>query len=110
MAASLITSWTVPSQSPSLDEKTILKVVFLGEGPNCESNYTMSFLVPSLLQDSAPAPTDASVYLESRNEFRVVAKQFPGIPGDLDFTIQAAELYGLATEAGIQVYRHQSFM
>ncbi len=64
----------------------------------------MSFLVPSLLQDSAPAPTDASVYLESRNEFRVVAKQFPGIPGDLDFTIQAAELYGLATEAGLQVY------
>jgi hypothetical protein len=93
-----------------LDAKTILKVVFLGEGPNCESNYTMSFLVPSLLQDSAPAPTDASIYLESRNEFRVVAKQFPGIPGDLDFTIQAAELYSLATEAGLQVFRQQSLM
>jgi hypothetical protein len=75
----------------------------LGEGPNCESNYTMSFLVPALLQGTAPAPTDATVYLEDRAALRLAALQFDGIPHDLDFTMRAAELYGLATEAGVQV-------
>jgi hypothetical protein len=65
----------------------------------------MSFLVPSALQDSAPSPTDASVYLEVRKGFRVVAKRFPGFAGDKDFNTQAAELYSLATDAGLQVYR-----
>jgi hypothetical protein len=65
----------------------------------------MSFLVPSALQDSAPSPTDASVYLEVRKGFRVVAKRFPGFAGDKDFNTQAAELFSLATDAGLQVYR-----
>jgi hypothetical protein len=67
----------------------------------------MSFLVPSALQDSAPSPTDASVYLEVRKGFRVVAKRFPGFAGDKDFNTQAAELYSLATDAGLQVHRSQ---
>jgi hypothetical protein len=74
-------------------------------GEASQYNYTMSFLVPSALQDSAPSPTDASVYLEVRKGFRVVAKRFPGFAGDKDFNTQAAELYSLATDAGLQVHR-----
>ena len=77
--------------------------MYIGEGPNCESNFTMSFLVPSVLQGTAPLPTNPTVYLEQRAALRVAALRFPGIPGDLDFTIRGAELYELATEAGIQV-------
>ena len=74
-----------------------------GEGPNCESNFTMSFLVPAELQGTAPAPNDASIYLEDRPALRLAARQFGGFPHDLDYTVEAAELYGLATEAGVKV-------
>jgi hypothetical protein len=86
---------------------TILKVVCICtlSGEASQYNYTMSFLVPNALQDSAPPPTDASIYLEARKGFRVVAKRFPGFAGDKDFNTQAAELYSLATDAGLQVYR-----
>jgi hypothetical protein len=63
----------------------------------------MSFLVPAVLQQTAPQPKDSSVYLEQRAGLRVAALQFSGFPHDLDYTVHAAELYGLATEAGIQV-------
>merc|ERR1712235_190017 len=29
-------------------------IIFPGEGPNCESNYTMSFYIPSNLQENPP--------------------------------------------------------
>ena len=51
-----------------------------GEGPNCESNYTMSFYIPSDLQDSPPAPSDPDVYIEERPGFQLVAKEFGGFP------------------------------
>merc|ERR1711964_250504 len=31
-----------------------------GEGPNCESNFTMSFYIPSDLQGAPPQPTQTS--------------------------------------------------
>merc|ERR1719391_1383623 len=34
-----------------------------GEGPNCESNFTMSFFIPSDFQESPPQPTDKEVYV-----------------------------------------------
>jgi SOUL heme-binding protein len=64
----------------------------------------MSFLVPALLQGTAPAPTDPTVYLEDRAALRIAALQFDGIPHDLDFTMRGAELYGMATEAGVKVF------
>jgi len=73
-----------------------------GEGPNCGSNFTMSFLVPHELQESAPQPTDPLVWLEDRPAFRLVAQQFPGFPGELDWSIQAAKLYEVATAEGLK--------
>merc|ERR1719439_112484 len=43
-----------------------------GEGPNCESNFTMSFYIPSDLQENAPTPTDPLVYIEERPGFEIV--------------------------------------
>jgi len=73
-----------------------------GEGPNCSSSVTMSFLVPSFLQESTPQPTDTSVYLEDRPAMRFVTREFDGFPDELDWTMQAAELYELATAAGLE--------
>ena len=74
-----------------------------GEGPNCESNFTMSFYIPSSLQEDTPTPTDPLVYIEERPEFEVVSKQFGGFPNDLKFSAEAAELYVLAEEEGLSV-------
>merc|ERR1711954_173421 len=72
-----------------------------GPGPNCESNVTMSFLIPANLQETAPEPTDSQVYLEDRPEMKVASKKFSGFPSELDYTMQAAELYSLATAEGL---------
>ena len=74
-----------------------------GEGPNCESNFTMSFFIPSDMQEDTPQPTDAQVYIEEREEFTVVARRFGGFPTDLDFSGEAAMLYTLASEEGFIV-------
>ena len=49
-----------------------------GEGPNCESNFTMSFYIPSDLQGAPPQPTGEGVFIEEREEVRVVARRFGG--------------------------------
>ena len=74
-----------------------------GEGPNCESNYTMSFYIPSNLQEDTPQPTNPLVYVEERPGFEVVSKQFGGFPSDLEFSAQAAELYYWAEAEGLPV-------
>ena len=75
-----------------------------GEGPNCESNYTMSFYIPRAFQEDTPTPTDTQVYIEDRPEFEVAAlKSFGGYPGDQENGERAAELYLLAEAAGLPV-------
>merc|ERR1712142_404866 len=74
-----------------------------GEGPNCESNYTMSFYIPSNLQENPPKPTDSQVYIEERQAFEVVAMQFGGFPSDLEFSAKAAMLYEMAKEEELSV-------
>ena len=74
-----------------------------GEGPNCGSNYTVSFWISSDRQVETPQPTDPLVYVEERAEFMVVARRFGGYPHDLDFSAEAAMLYGLAIEEGLEV-------
>merc|ERR1711892_83865 len=80
---------------------TVTLRIFPGEGPNCESNFTMSFYIPSDMQVAPPQPTDELNYVEERPEFTVVARRFGGFPGDLDFGAEAATLYGLAVEEGL---------
>ena len=74
-----------------------------GEGPNCESNFTMSFYIPSDMQMDTPQPTEELVYIEERAEFYVIARRFGGFPTDLTFSAEAAMLYSLATEEGFIV-------
>jgi len=74
-----------------------------GEGPNCESNYTMSFFIPMDMQETAPQPLDASLYIEDRPALRVAAMRFGGFPTDVQFSVQAAELYELAAAEGLAV-------
>ena len=72
-----------------------------GEGANC--NYTMSFYIPSDLQGAPPQPTGEGVFIEEREEVKVVARRFGGFPTDLDFSSEAAALYELAMEEGMIV-------
>ena len=74
-----------------------------GEGPNCASNYTMSFWISSDMQVETPQPTNPMIYIGERAEFMGVARRFGGYPGDLDYSAEAAMLYGLATEEGLDV-------
>eukprot|EP00088_Acartia_fossae_P018086 TRINITY_DN20396_c0_g1_i5.p1 TRINITY_DN20396_c0_g1~~TRINITY_DN20396_c0_g1_i5.p1 ORF type:complete len:194 (+),score=37.65 TRINITY_DN20396_c0_g1_i5:29-610(+) len=74
-----------------------------GEGPNCEGNYTMSFFIPTFLQENTPLPTDPEVYIEERPAMNVAAMQFTGFPGDIEFSKKAAELYTMAAEEGVNV-------
>jgi len=74
-----------------------------GEGPNCESNYTMSFFIPMDLQELTPMPLDETLYIEERPSIRVAAKRFGGFPNDIQFSVEAAELYELAALEGVEV-------
>jgi len=78
--------------------------IIAGEGPNCESNFTMSFFIPSNLQENPPLPLDSTLYIEERAAFKVAAKRFGGLPtSDIEFAIQAAELYELAFNEGLEL-------
>ena len=74
-----------------------------GEGPNCESNFTMSFYIPSDLQGAPPQPTGEGVFIEERGEVQVVARRFGGFPTDITYSSEAATLYELAMEEGMVV-------
>ena len=74
-----------------------------GEEPDSVFNYTMSFYIPSSLQDVPPQPLDPLVYIEERPGFEVVSKQFGGFPTDLVFNVEAAMLYVWAEEEGLPV-------
>merc|ERR1712098_422955 len=76
-------------------------MILPGEGPNCESNFTMSFLIPADMQKETPSPTDAFVYIEERPEMRFVTKKFSGFPSEIDWTRQASDLYALASAGGL---------
>ena len=49
--------------------------VVAGEGPNCESNYTMAFYIPGQLQSGPPAPRNSAVWLEHRPDIRFAVRR-----------------------------------
>jgi len=55
-----------------------------GTGPNCKSNFTMSFYIPYSIQSNAPAPTEATVFLESVPETSVYVRSYPGYTTEED--------------------------
>ncbi|XP_077980243.1 heme-binding protein 2-like [Glandiceps talaboti] len=49
-----------------------------GEGPACESNYTVNFFVPFADQDSPPEPSDPTVFITQMATFKAYVSSFPG--------------------------------
>merc|ERR1719494_219777 len=87
----------IPMTSP------VSYMILPAEGPNLESNFTMSFLIPSYLQESSPAPTDSLLYIKERPEMRFASLGFTGFPSELTWTMKAAELYQLAMAEDLNV-------
>eukprot|EP00095_Tigriopus_kingsejongensis_P008114 snap_masked-scaffold184_size276635-processed-gene-1.13 protein:Tk08114 transcript:snap_masked-scaffold184_size276635-processed-gene-1.13-mRNA-1 annotation:"radical s-adenosyl methionine domain-containing protein mitochondrial-like" len=75
-----------------------------GAGPNCESEFTMSFYIPAIHQEAPIQPAADNVYIEEREAFTVVATQFSGFATSNDFIKAASELYQAATADGLNVF------
>ncbi|KAI1897252.1 hypothetical protein AGOR_G00081400 [Albula goreensis] len=53
-----------------------------GDGPACESNFTVSFYIPEQHQDNPPKPTDPEVFVEERKEFTVFVRTYGGFSNE----------------------------
>ncbi|RUS79562.1 hypothetical protein EGW08_012692 [Elysia chlorotica] len=63
-----------------------------GEGPNCESSFTMAFYLPVEHQERPPAPTDPALFVEDRPELTVFVHTFGGFADDEKWVSHALEL------------------
>uniref|UniRef100_A0A4W6D927 Heme binding protein 2 n=1 Tax=Lates calcarifer TaxID=8187 RepID=A0A4W6D927_LATCA len=63
-----------------------------GDGPACESQFTVSFYIPEENQDNPPEPTDPDVFLEHRKEFTVYVRTYGGFS---NATVKREELLKL---------------
>lgn len=53
-----------------------------GDGPNCESKFTVSFYIPEEHQADPPAPTDPEVFVENRKEFATYVRTYGGFSNE----------------------------
>merc|ERR1719454_1491432 len=70
----------------------VITEIIPGPGPNCESNFTMSFYVPKALWSAAPQPTAADVFLHEVPEVTVYVKAFNGYAKTADYISAASKL------------------
>lgn len=63
-----------------------------GDGPFCESSFTMSFFVPLMYQNLAPEPNDPEVFLEDVEPFKAYVRVFGGYAHEKEMTENAALL------------------
>lgn len=63
-----------------------------GEGPNCESSFTMSFYLPKEHQKNPPKPTNPAVFVEERPEIAVFVHTFGGFGDDEKWVAHGKEL------------------
>jgi len=70
----------------------VITQVIPGPGPNCESNFTMSFYVPKSLWDTAPLPSASDVFLHQLPEMTVYVKAFDGYASSADYVKVASDL------------------
>ncbi|XP_071489244.1 heme-binding protein 2-like [Diadema antillarum] len=66
--------------------------VIPGQGPACESNFTIYFFVPHDIQSNAPQPTDENVFIEEFPQQRVYVRSFSGRAYEKDWLENAAQL------------------
>ncbi|KAK3097500.1 hypothetical protein FSP39_010229 [Pinctada imbricata] len=62
----------------------VLREVFHGPGPTCESTFITHFMIPFGLQNDVKAPTDPSVYIRDMPAMSVYVRSFPGHPSAQD--------------------------
>ncbi|XP_005099334.1 heme-binding protein 2 [Aplysia californica] len=53
-----------------------------GEGPNCESTFTVAFYLPSEHQVNPPKPSSPDVFFEDRPEQTIYVRSFGGFAND----------------------------
>merc|ERR1711962_815270 len=89
-------------QGMKIDMTTpVTTLVVPGAGPNCESNFTMSFLIPEVHTEAPPAPTNPDVFVEERPELpSVFTRTFHGFAHENDYIKEAAALAHDLNSAG----------
>lgn len=55
-----------------------------GEGPACESTFTVSFYIPEEHQADPPSPSTPEVIIENRKEFTVFVRTFGGFANSVN--------------------------
>ncbi|XP_048733056.2 heme-binding protein 2-like [Ostrea edulis] len=75
----------------------VLREVFHGPGPTCESTFMTHFMIPFSLQSNTPAPTDPHVYIRDLPVMKVFVRTFGGRPAAEDYM---NELQTLADQIG----------
>lgn len=66
--------------------------VIPGQGPACETNFTVSFFIPAEHQANPPAPSDDKVFFSQIPAHRSYVKSFGGFASQDDWINAAAEL------------------
>merc|ERR1711962_1919508 len=89
-------------QGMKIDMTTpVTTLVVPGAGPNCESNFTMSFLIPEVHTEAPPAPTNPDVFVEERPELpSLFTRTFHGFAHENDYIQEAAALAQDLNSAG----------
>nr|XP_022330934.1 heme-binding protein 2-like [Crassostrea virginica] len=75
----------------------VLREVFHGPGPACESTFITHFMTPFSLQTNTPTPTDPTVYLREIPGMKIFCRSFGGKPTPDDYM---NELQTLADQIG----------
>jgi len=60
----------------------VVTEIIHGAGPDCESNFTMHFMVPFDLQANPPQPTEAGVFIKRVPEMTVYVRSYGGYDND----------------------------
>ncbi|XP_062608972.1 heme-binding protein 2-like [Saccostrea cucullata] len=75
----------------------VLREVFHGPGPACESTFLTHFMIPFSLQQNTPTPTDPTVYIRDLPAMQVFVRSFGGKATPDDYM---NELQTLADQIG----------
>ncbi|XP_013389351.1 heme-binding protein 2-like [Lingula anatina] len=69
----------------------VLTKIVPGQGPACESNFTMHFFIPAT-ETNPPQPTDPKVSLSTLKSMKVYVRAFGGFPKEEIWTSEAQKL------------------
>jgi hypothetical protein len=88
---------TIPMTAP------VTVAVTPGPGPNCGSDFTVSFFVPPSGAASPPAPTSPALFVRSAPSVDVYVSTFGGWADEKEVIAHASTLAAALTAAGVSV-------